>query len=333
MTTVRFTKNRTQYTTIQNSTIWDDRLSLEAVGLLSRLLARPDDWQIFASELCRTCKVGKYKMTALLAELTKWGYLKRTLVRKARGRIQGYEYQVFEIPEQAPMQVNKDDTVRNGNPPVPDFPAPAGPAPVNPPLLSNNSTNTLPILNPPKGAPSAAAANLASHFMDQIRKWNPGWKVKNPARWIKACDELLRIDKHTEEEVKTLINWVQNDPFWRANVLSPEKLRKKWHDLYAKKLNEHTKDGNTPVAWRTNGAPMQHKMHYQSLNRSFLKQILTKYGTKYNLPTNGLCLGPSYFEIYHNDILSMRREVGDDGFKESLISALKARNHDVSEFE
>lgn len=44
-------------------------------------------------------------------------------------------------------------------------------------------------------------------------------------------DKLLRIDKRPPAEVKAVIDWCQGDPFWRSNILSAGKLRKKYDTL------------------------------------------------------------------------------------------------------
>jgi hypothetical protein len=48
---------------------------------------------------------------------------------------------------------------------------------------------------------------------------------------------MIRIDKRPVAEIKEMIEWVQRDPFWWPNVLSPAKLRKQWDQLEAKRLS------------------------------------------------------------------------------------------------
>lgn len=50
-------------------------------------------------------------------------------------------------------------------------------------------------------------------------------------RWIDDMDKLMRIDLHSAEEVEAVINWCQQDSFWRSNILSPAKLRAKFDAL------------------------------------------------------------------------------------------------------
>lgn len=52
--------------------------------------------------------------------------------------------------------------------------------------------------------------------------------------WITDMDKLNRIDQRTWQEIEHIINWSQNDSFWRTNILSPGKLRKQFDQLRLK---------------------------------------------------------------------------------------------------
>ena len=53
-------------------------------------------------------------------------------------------------------------------------------------------------------------------------------------RWAKDIDLMLRIDKIDADDVATVIEWSQNDNFWRSNILSGKKLREKYQQLVMK---------------------------------------------------------------------------------------------------
>jgi hypothetical protein len=46
------------------------------------------------------------------------------------------------------------------------------------------------------------------------------------AKWAAEMDRLIRLDGREPAEIRTVIDWCQNDLFWRANILSPPALRK-----------------------------------------------------------------------------------------------------------
>lgn len=49
--------------------------------------------------------------------------------------------------------------------------------------------------------------------------------------WLKQMDAIIRLDKRTTDEIRSVIEWCQSDPFWRCNILSPKKLREKFETL------------------------------------------------------------------------------------------------------
>jgi len=79
-------KHKRGYTVIPNSTLRDLRLSIDAVGLLVRLLSRPDDWHVQFGPLQRETGVGRDRLRRMLRELRKAGYLRQECARDSRGR-------------------------------------------------------------------------------------------------------------------------------------------------------------------------------------------------------------------------------------------------------
>lgn len=91
--------NKTQnYTVMSNYHLKSKNLSLKAVGLLSKVLSLPDDWDYTVSGLVEICKENKTAITSALNELKQWGYLKVTKLmpnETESGRIE-YIYDFFE---------------------------------------------------------------------------------------------------------------------------------------------------------------------------------------------------------------------------------------------
>lgn len=75
---------------------------------------------------------------------------------------------------------------------------------------------------------------LANFFYQQILKNNPEHKEPNFQKWSDDIRKMMELDKRTEEQVRYLMQWVQNDSFEMANVLSPSKLRKRFDQLVIK---------------------------------------------------------------------------------------------------
>lgn len=75
------------YTTISNYHLRDKGLSLKAKGLLTMILALPEDWNFTIRGLSAICKEGVESIGTALKELEKGGYLVRKRVRGADGRM------------------------------------------------------------------------------------------------------------------------------------------------------------------------------------------------------------------------------------------------------
>jgi len=63
--------------------------------------------------------------------------------------------------------------------------------------------------------------------------------------WAKEFDLMMRIDKRTEEQLNTVIEFSQKDAFWKTNILSPAKLRKQFDTLWLQKDRENKPPGQS----------------------------------------------------------------------------------------
>ena len=63
------------YTVMSNVHLDDPRLSLKAIGLLSKILRLPDDWDYTLEGLARICKEGKDAIRSAIVELERAGYI------------------------------------------------------------------------------------------------------------------------------------------------------------------------------------------------------------------------------------------------------------------
>ena len=105
----RINKNE-NYTVMSNYHLRSLNLSLKAIGLLSKVLSLPRDWDYSVSGLTSICKEKETAIKAALDELKLWGYLKVTKLMPNEtnsGRIE-YVYDFYEYSE-------KDDPDASGN--------------------------------------------------------------------------------------------------------------------------------------------------------------------------------------------------------------------------
>lgn len=117
--------NKTEdYTVISNFHFREKEMSLKAKGLLSMMLSLPDDWDYSIAGLVTLSKDGKESVMNALTELEQFGYLKRTRTTDEKGRFSGYDYDIYEKPQQEepyaenpntenPPQLNTNKSITN----------------------------------------------------------------------------------------------------------------------------------------------------------------------------------------------------------------------------
>ena len=98
MAVYRVNKNRS-YTVMANFHLRDKRLSLKAVGLLSKMLSFNDGWKFSTRGLSAICKEGPDAILSALRELENNGYLVRHRKRDAKGRISSMVFEIYEEPQ------------------------------------------------------------------------------------------------------------------------------------------------------------------------------------------------------------------------------------------
>lgn len=98
MATYRVKKESGNFVTIHKGFIQDSNLSWKAKGLLLYLLSRPDDWKIYETELVKHTSDKLSSLKSGIKELEKVGYIERKRKRDDKGRLQGYDYEVYEQP-------------------------------------------------------------------------------------------------------------------------------------------------------------------------------------------------------------------------------------------
>ena len=138
MSTFRVNKN-VNYTIMSNHHLQDKRLSLKAKGLLSYMLSLPDDWDYSLKGLTTGCRDGIDSVRSTVRELEARGYLRRSKVRDARGRIVDYNYEVFELPQKESAE---DVPVPASDSPSSENPTSGFPTLENPIQQNTNKQNT-----------------------------------------------------------------------------------------------------------------------------------------------------------------------------------------------
>lgn len=86
------------FTVMSNHHLQNMKLSLKAVGLLSKLLSLPDDWNISIRGMAAICRDGYDSIRTAFKELIQEGYVIRRQMRDSLGKLSGVEYIIRESP-------------------------------------------------------------------------------------------------------------------------------------------------------------------------------------------------------------------------------------------
>ncbi len=212
MAVIRVEKT-SNFTMMSNYHLRDKRLSLKAVGLLSKILSLPPDWDYTVAGLAGICKESKDAIRAALEELEAAGYIIRRQLHKDDGTFGGNEYVVYERPPTVVGKPGNGDTPEmrtvvgkpdNGETPLPGNPSTGNPSTENPAQLSTDRLSTEynnPPIVPPQG--DGSGGQKAKKDKD-APDWKPDrfaafWKAyprkKSKQRAISAWDKLRPSDE------------------------------------------------------------------------------------------------------------------------------------------
>lgn len=133
-------EHTSNYTVMSNEHLRDPRLSLRAMGLMSRMLSDSDNYQHSIAGLAAVCKEGRDAVRKALQELEAAGYLVRTQTRSG-GSFSACDYTLFEhstIPCEPPLTENPT-TVPS---PLTEKPSTGNPTTENPMTVNPTQRNT-----------------------------------------------------------------------------------------------------------------------------------------------------------------------------------------------
>jgi len=98
-TIIKIKKRANPYVQIDKECINNNRLSWKAKGILAYLLSKPNDWQVYITDLGNQSKDGIKSVRSGVKELIDYGYMIRGKKRGNKGRFNGWEYIVYEQPK------------------------------------------------------------------------------------------------------------------------------------------------------------------------------------------------------------------------------------------
>lgn len=168
MSIIRAPRPESDYVTIRNDVLRDNRLSYRARGILAVILSRPDNWRTDSASLCREGAEGRDAVRSALTELEAAGYIKRERLQDDRGRWRSVAL-VFDTPQ--PVQGTLELDTKPDGFPTPGIPAPGKPAVGGPgPIRTTEKNNLEEHHSPPPAKADGKRPTLAQQFATEAVK-------------------------------------------------------------------------------------------------------------------------------------------------------------------
>lgn len=98
MSIIRSARKERDFAILSNALLQDSRLSMRGLGLLVRLLSRPDNWETNSEILAREFNCGREQMRSVLGELRDIGYMRLVKTQDSKGHWSS-KWVVFEEPD------------------------------------------------------------------------------------------------------------------------------------------------------------------------------------------------------------------------------------------
>ena len=220
-------EHTSNYTVMSNTHLRDPRLSLRAMGLMSKMLSLPDDWDYSVAGLTAIVKEGREAVRKALQELEACGYLIREQGRQG-GSFAGYDYTLFEEPQE-------DPETETGSP-LPKNPSTVSPSPKKP------STETPSTGNPPQRNNEEKESTKRQKHLPACPKWEPEmferfWRAyprhEDRKTAVREWDRL-RPDLKLMREMSSALDRAKTTDEWRRGVGIPYACRwlskERWTD-------------------------------------------------------------------------------------------------------
>ena len=212
MACFRVNKDR-DYTTMSNYHLKDMNLSLKAIGLLSKMLSLPDDWDYSINGLVAICKDKKTSVISALDELKEHGYVivtKKMPSETDTGRIE-YIYDIYERPQSEKQGIEKQGIENLGL----EFLGLE-----NQPQLNTNKSNTKELSTKELNRYSSSGKREVYDEVIGFLNWKCGTNYKSCSRKTRSLIDARLNDGFKLEDFKTVITKKSAD--W----LGDERMRK-----------------------------------------------------------------------------------------------------------
>jgi DNA-binding MarR family transcriptional regulator len=207
MSIIRVERMSQPYTMIANATLQDTSISLEARGLLTYLLSKPDTWAVVVTWLQTEMNVGREKLNRIIKELENAGYIETRIIRDG-GQFAQYERIVHESPTaEVSTDVGKVDSgqVASGQDVT-----------IKERVKKEQIEERTDLI--------IESSLLLVSRMQEVREANIGDKF--PETKAQRTIMAVLVRQHGAETVQEVMEWAMADSFWAAIIITPTMLHK-----------------------------------------------------------------------------------------------------------
>ena len=157
------------FTMMSNHHLRNKKLSLKAVGLMSKILSLPDEWDYSLKGLAKLNADGIDGVRSAVQELEDAGYIIRRQRRDKNGRMAQSEYLVFEIPELSKPALDSPSSEK----PIPatDVPTSGNPMQINTNQVITHQENTHLNNTPSINHSGTGRRNDGTDWMDERERY------------------------------------------------------------------------------------------------------------------------------------------------------------------
>lgn len=82
----------------------------------------------------------------------------------------------------------------------------------------------------------------AEFIWNLIQDMQPDRRQPKLDKWADSVRLMRERDNRTDDQIRELFTWCNRDPFWKTNILSPDKLRTQWDDLQLRRETSERTD-------------------------------------------------------------------------------------------
>lgn len=326
MSIIRVVHNRENpFVQLSRKALWDERLSLKAVGLWSRCMSRPDNWRFNIKELVSKCKEGRKAIDGVIHELIETGYALRVDLwdKDTNGRFTNKvtEYVFFEFPatqedkdkifkefslthrfcrlgnlrdrdiQNDHLQIDKEEEIE-----IPKE------------YISSCPSSRRDESSPPPRERDPEPKKIAEHLWKRVLAIHPKAKPPKLEFWAEEIERAHRIDKRSYEDLIRVIDYAfDQDSFWVKVLQSAEGLRRNFDKIWVKM----TPLSNAGINAQKNTALVREaQAQLKASGSEKYKQFFITDGVLIKLDTGdriSLSLEPSSFEQDMIRIFALRK--------------------------